>query len=75
MASRKFRDITYLFHNPGKEDKDETFSGEWPFGGRILVKPRYIKDPNGELCAPPDNQPGWVLTWSDEHHVDDYDQN
>ena len=63
-----------MFHNT-PEGKDESFSGEWPTGGRILLQPRYIKDPNGELMEPPDNQPGWVLKWIDEHHVDDYDQN
>ena len=73
--ARKFREITNLFHNPGSETKDESFSGEWPLGGRILVTPRYIKDSEGNKTVPPDNQPGWVLKWIDEHHTEDYDPN
>ena len=63
MASR-YREICRMFYNPADKEngkEDGNFSGEYPFGGKLHLFKRRDKD--GNLF--PENQPQWVLKWSD----------
>ena len=59
------RTICNMFNNPPDEGsgRDEYFSGQWPFGGKVMLWPRSVKDSEGNWVAPPENQPQWQLKW------------
>ena len=61
-----------MFNNPANPEtgKEETFTWEWPTGGKMMMQHRNIYQ-NGQWVAPPDNQPQWELVWIDEHYVND----
>ena len=59
------RTICNMFNNPPDEGsgRDEYFSGQWAFGGKVMLWPRSVKDSEGNWVAPPENQPQWQLKW------------
>ena len=53
-----------MFNNAGTETRDEFFSGDYPFGGSIMLWPRYVKNSEGLWVDPPEGHPTWKLVWA-----------